>query len=100
MVKIVGKTREEIAEEDSAGKLSGRVKQLGDYFFSEDNIFPYSITVRRREGNMENKVCNVDLIKNRITIESPTYLKDAKRLAEIYEVAGEPEFTVKKDYRE
>lgn len=100
MVKLIGKSTKEIANEERESKLVNIAKEVFGEKFNVLNNFSYTIHLQEKDKFNIPIVVGIFPNQNKIRVMYSNYLKDAINLAKAYETSGELEFTVKKDYDE
>ncbi|MEK6872391.1 MAG: hypothetical protein AABW90_00075 [Nanoarchaeota archaeon] len=102
MVKIIGKSLEEITNDEREDKLIKIAERVLGEEFKVINSITYIALIPKKTTELYKTQINVSLIHliNMIEVNNPKWIDYAIRLAEAYESSGEPEFTVKKNYDE
>lgn len=97
MVKVIGKSPEEIDKEEKIKKLEQIAREtIPEARFSAAR----GAIIGSIETSDSSHLFFVYPDQNQISVQNPGAFDSAMRLAQEYESRGEPEFTVKKNYRE
>jgi hypothetical protein len=97
MVKVVGLSEEEIKQQKRISKLEGIAKEVFPNVRVESNGLGISVT---KEGSLMLLYGLLRSIDQFMHVYTPEVFEGAVKLAEAYEKVGEPEITIKKEYRE
>ena len=99
MVKIVDKDPKEIEYEERTNRLIALTRNVLPENYRVGTFSDTLFLVYAQDAAFDSMLC-IHTVSNKIRINHPSSLETAIELARAYEKVGEPEFTVKKDYRQ